>query len=85
MSIPSGKRQHLDDDGKMADGTWFERVTIGENSWIGEGAIVLADIGAESIVSAGAVVLKDFSPNTLIGGNPAKTIRDLSRSASKTG
>lgn len=84
VSIPSGTRQHLDDDGKMADGTWFERVTIGKKSWIGEGAIVLSDIGAESIVSAGAVVLKDFPPYTLVGGNPARAIRDLSRSASNT-
>jgi carbonic anhydrase/acetyltransferase-like protein (isoleucine patch superfamily) len=55
--------------------------TIGDNSLIGMGAIVLngARIGANSLVGAGALVTegKEFPPNSLIVGSPAKAIRQL--------
>jgi acetyltransferase-like isoleucine patch superfamily enzyme len=79
VSIPSGKRQHLDDAGKMTSSTKFETVTIGDLTWVGEGAIVMADVGKHSIVSAGAVVTKIAPANSLIGGNPASVIRELDR------
>ena len=34
-------------------------------------------IGENSVVAAGSVVTKDVSPNTLVGGNPAKLIRSI--------
>ncbi|MDN2579242.1 gamma carbonic anhydrase family protein [Aquibium sp. ELW1220] len=55
--------------------------TIGDNSLIGMGAIVLngARIGENSLVGAGALVTegKEFPPNSLIVGSPAKAIRQL--------
>lgn len=55
--------------------------TIGENSLIGIGAIVLngAKIGKNSLVGAGALVTegKEFPDNSLIVGSPAKVIRTL--------
>ncbi|RST85519.1 gamma carbonic anhydrase family protein [Aquibium carbonis] len=55
--------------------------TIGDNSLIGMGAIVLngARIGENSLVGAGALVTegKEFPPNSLIVGSPAKAIRVL--------
>lgn len=55
--------------------------TIGENSLIGIGAIVLngAKIGKNSLVGAGALVTenKEFPDNSLIVGAPAKAIRVL--------
>lgn len=82
VSIPSGKRQHLDDRGGLAaDVTRFDQVCVGGRSWIGEGAIIMADVGELSIVSAGAVVGREMPPASLVGGNPAKVIRSLELSA----
>ena len=78
VSIPSGKRQHLDSQGKLtADQTRYETVAIGERTWVGEGAIIMANVGARSIVSAGAVVTQDMPGGVLIGGNPAQVIKEL--------
>lgn len=77
VSIPSGKRQHFDDDGRLAEGTRFDTVTIGPGCWLGEGAIVMADVGERSVVSAGAVLTKAVPAHSLAGGNPAKVLRIL--------
>jgi carbonic anhydrase/acetyltransferase-like protein (isoleucine patch superfamily) len=59
--------------------------TIGDNSLIGMGAIVLngARIGKNSLVGAGALVTenKEFPDNSLIVGSPAKVIRTLDEAA----
>ena len=54
-------------------------IEIGNNAWIGGGAIVLSGviIGENAIVGAGAVVTKDIPPNTLAVGNPARVVRPL--------
>jgi acetyltransferase-like isoleucine patch superfamily enzyme len=77
VSIPSGKRQHFDEQGNFSVAPIFERVTIGPQTWIGEGAIILADVGRRCIVSAGAVVTKAIGEGALIGGNPARVIKQL--------
>lgn len=77
VSMPSGKRQHMDDEGRLAELTRFDTIAIGGNSWIGEGAIILADVGSGCIVSAGAVVIQPMPGGSLIGGNPAKVLREL--------
>ena len=57
-------------------------VVIGDNVWIGSNALILrASIGSNSIVAAGSVVTKDVPPNTLVAGNPARLIRDISDGA----
>jgi phosphonate metabolism protein (transferase hexapeptide repeat family) len=52
-------------------------VTIGNDVWIGHGAVVLAgrSIGDGAVIAAGAVVTKDVAAYTIVGGNPARTIR----------
>jgi len=54
-------------------------VTINENVWIGDSAIVCkgVTIGENSIVGAGAVVAADVPPNTVVAGNPARPIKQL--------
>ena len=54
-------------------------VHIGRNAWIGVGAIILpgVNIGENAVVAAGAVVTKDVAPNTIVGGNPAKFIKNI--------
>lgn len=57
-----------------------EPITIGENVWIGGGAIVLAGvtIGENTVVGAGAVVTRDLPPNVVAFGTPARVIREIS-------
>jgi carbonic anhydrase/acetyltransferase-like protein (isoleucine patch superfamily) len=59
--------------------------TIGDNSLIGMGAVLLngARIGKNSIVGAGALVTegKEFADNSLIVGAPARAIRTLDEKA----
>ncbi|KFB98055.1 chloramphenicol acetyltransferase [Trabulsiella guamensis ATCC 49490] len=52
-------------------------VTIGNDVWIGHGAIVLPGVavGDGAVIAAGAVVSKDVAPYTIVGGVPARTIR----------
>lgn len=54
-------------------------VTIGDNCWIGGGAIINPGVtlGDNVVVASGAVVTKSFGDNVVIGGNPAKIIKEL--------
>jgi len=54
-------------------------ITIGNNVWIGAGAIILAGvtIGNNAVVGAGSVVTKDVAANTVVTGNPAVRIKDI--------
>ncbi len=54
-------------------------VTIGDNVWIGAGAIVLpgVTIGKNTVIGAGAVVTKDVPENVVAAGNPCKVIRTI--------
>jgi len=56
-------------------------VTIGDYAWVSSHSIVLpgVTIGEGAVVAAGSVVTKDVAPYTLVGGNPARYIRDRSR------
>lgn len=51
-------------------------VTIGNNVWIGGGAIILPGltIGDDAIVGAGAVVTKDVAAGQTVVGNPARQV-----------
>ncbi|WP_157432907.1 sugar O-acetyltransferase [Actinomadura rifamycini] len=54
-------------------------IVIGDNVWIGGGAIVLAGVtvGANSVIGAGAVVTKDVPPDVVAVGTPARVVRSL--------
>ena len=54
-------------------------VSIGDDVWIGAGAIVLkgVTIGDRSVIGAGAVVTKDVPPDVVVAGNPARIVKHL--------
>lgn len=57
-------------------------IHIKRGAWIGAGAIILSpiNIGEYSIVAAGSVVTENVPPYTLVGGVPARKIKDISLS-----
>jgi acetyltransferase-like isoleucine patch superfamily enzyme len=57
-------------------------VVLGRNVWLARGAIVLpgVTVGDHAVVAAGAVVAADVPARTLVAGNPAKPVRELSAS-----
>lgn len=54
-------------------------IVIGDNVWLGGGAIVLAGvtIGDNSVIGAGAVVTRDIPANVVAMGNPARVTRTI--------
>ena len=54
-------------------------ITIGDNVWIGGGAIILpgVTIGDNAVIGAGSVVTKDIPANVVAVGNPCRVIRQV--------
>ena len=55
------------------------KVVIGNKVWIGAGVSIMpgVHVGDNAVIAGGAVVTKDVPANTVVGGNPAKVIRQL--------
>jgi len=58
---------------------YLKPIELKKRTWIGANATILpgVTVGENSVVAAGAVVTKDVPPNTIVGGNPAKFIKNL--------
>lgn len=70
--------------GTRADGSHYlisytKPITVGNDVWIGGNVTVIGGvhIGNNVIVAAGAVVVKDVPDNSIVGGVPAKVIKQL--------
>jgi len=76
--MPSGRRQHV----RNADGTLSDcitdRTSIGPDCWIGDGAVVMADLGQGVTVGAGSVVTRPVPAGSVVVGNPARPIQRAS-------
>jgi acetyltransferase-like isoleucine patch superfamily enzyme len=78
VSILNGSGQHgiarLDIPVREQKGSW-PRVTIGRDSWIGERAVVMADVGKHCVIGAGSVVTQPIPDYAIAVGAPAKVVR----------
>lgn len=62
--------------------SWLEYakpISIGDDVWIGGGAIIYpgVSIGSGTVIAAGAVIHKDVPSNVVVAGNPAKIIKEI--------
>lgn len=67
-----------EDDASVFQWRREHHVTIGNDVWIGHAAIVMpgVNIGDGAVIGSQAVVTKDVPPYTIVGGVPARPIRD---------
>jgi acetyltransferase-like isoleucine patch superfamily enzyme len=78
VSIMNGGTQHgierLDVPIREQPGIW-PRITIGKDSWIGDRAVVLANVGKHCVIGAGSIVTKEIPDYAIAVGVPAKVVR----------
>jgi acetyltransferase-like isoleucine patch superfamily enzyme len=71
----------FDDPNKpfVDQGITAEGIVLEDDVWIGSGAIITdgVRVGKGAVVAAGSVVTKDVPPHTVVGGVPAKVIREI--------
>lgn len=78
VHILSGNQQHNFSDSQTPiqhQGGKYTKVKIGEDCWIGNCAVVMADVSDKSIVAAGSVLTRPIEEfGSIWGGNPAAKI-----------
>ena len=78
VHILSGRHQHSSDEHTHTPNTQenkYQTVKVGKYCWIGNGAIIMADVGDHSVIGAGSVVVKPIPANSVAVGNPAKVVK----------
>lgn len=78
VDLLSGRRQHGIEDlyrPVQQQGGAFTPVEIGRNCWIGNSAVIMADIGDGALVGAGSVVVHPAPAGAVVAGNPATVKR----------
>ena len=86
MDVAQCYKDYLEDKSNFIKHKDWSRVAIkpikiGNRVWVGFNSIILkgVSIGNNSIIGAGAVVVSEVPPYSVVGGNPAKVIKKLSR------
>jgi len=74
-------RNHRFEDTKVPialQGSVTKKTRIGDDIWIGANVVILpgVTVGSHCVIGAGAVVTKDIPAWSVVGGNPARVIRD---------
>jgi acetyltransferase-like isoleucine patch superfamily enzyme len=64
----------------VEQGITAEGIAIGDDVWVGAGAVITdgVTIGQGAVVAAGAVVTEDVPPRTVVGGVPARVLKEIS-------
>ena len=79
VSIHSQNHRFDDTDTAIQQqGVRQEGVVIGDDCWLGSGAVILdgVTLGNGCVVTAGSVVTKSFPANSIVGGVPARLLRE---------
>jgi virginiamycin A acetyltransferase len=74
--IPGGRHQHIRDAEGNLSSCLHSHLLIGRRCWIGDGAIIMADVGAACTIGAGSVVTTSIPDGIVAVGNPARPLRD---------
>ena len=78
VHLLSGQAQHGTSDRerpiRLQPGR-FQRISVGEDTWIGNGAIVMASVGRKCVIGAGSVVISAIPECSVVAGNPARVLR----------
>jgi maltose O-acetyltransferase len=74
-----GAHHPLDASTRISGPELGSPISIGNNVWIGGGAIILpgVSIGDNSVIGAGSVVTRDVPPNVVAAGNPCRVLREV--------
>ena len=64
---------------RLSDIEFSRPISIGQNCWIGGGAIVCpgVSVGDHSVIGAGSIVTRDVPSRVVAAGNPCRVIRQL--------
>jgi virginiamycin A acetyltransferase len=83
VSITNGGGQHgierLDIPVREQPGT-YPRVTIGADTWVGDRAVIMANVGKHCVIGAGSVVTKPIADYSIAVGVPARVVGSRKRS-----
>lgn len=77
VSIINGGSQHAFDRFDMPireQAGSYPRIDVGAGAWVGERAIVMADVGRESVIGAGSVVTKPVEARVIAAGVPCRLV-----------